>query len=132
MLLAARRDVDGTLEPGDAVRSLLAEEARAGVVDPSVFAGLQYEVELRGKRLHDWLIAERWLGRKVLGYGAASRAVALLRQAGVDKTLLPAIVDASAAKQGLRMPGTDIPVVDTSQLAQEQPDTRCCYSSEIC
>ena len=72
VLLAARRDVDGTLEPGDAVRSLLAKEARAGVVDPSVFAGLQYEVELRGKRLQYWSIAERSLGRKVLGYGAAS------------------------------------------------------------
>jgi hypothetical protein len=57
----------------------------------------------------------------VLGYGAASRAVALLRRAGVDRTLLPAVADASLAKQGLRMPGTDIPVVSPAQLAARRP-----------
>ena len=66
--------------------------------------------------------AERSAGSTVLGYGAASRAVALLRQAQVDRTLLPAVVDASPAKQGLRMPGTDIPVVGPAQLAARRPD----------
>jgi hypothetical protein len=59
----------------------------------------------------------------VLGYGAASRAVALLRQAQVDGTLLPAVVDASPAKQDLRMPGTDIPIVGTAELAARRPDS---------
>ncbi len=58
----------------------------------------------------------------MLGYGAASRAVALLRKADVDRTLLPAVADASPAKQGLRMPGTDIPVVSPERLAAAQPD----------
>ena len=58
----------------------------------------------------------------MLGYGAASRAVALLCQAHVDRDLLPAVIDASPAKQGLRMPGTDIPVVDPAQLAARRPD----------
>ena len=65
---------------------------------------------------------ERSAGRTVLGYGAASRAVALLCQAQVDRELLPAVVDASPAKQGLRMPGTDIPVTDPAQLAADRPD----------
>ena len=56
-------------------------------------------------------------GRQVLGYGAASRAIALLRRAGIGRDLLPAVADASPAKQGLRMPGTDIPVVSPAELA---------------
>ena len=57
-----------------------------------------------------------------MGYGAASRTVALLVRAGVDRTLLPAVADASPAKKGLRMPGTDIPVVSPAHLVAQGPD----------
>ena len=79
-------------------------------------------MDAHAKALHDWLAAQRSAGRKVLGYGAASRAVALLCQAHVDRGLLPAVVDASPAKQGLRMPGTDIPVAGPPRLAADRPD----------
>ena len=64
---------------------------------------------------------QRSAGRSVLGYGAASRAVALLCRAGVDRRLLPAIVDTSPSKHGLRMPGTDIPIVSPAKLATHPP-----------
>ena len=60
--------------------------------------------------------------RRVLGYGAASRAVALLCRAGVDQQLLPAIADSSSSKHGRRMPGTDIPIIDPARLATDPPD----------
>jgi hypothetical protein len=34
---------------------------------------------------------------------------------------LPAVIDASPAKQGLRMPGTDIPVAAPAELAARRP-----------
>ena len=122
VLLAAARDGDGYGEPDDAVRSLLGEDARAGLRDPATFSSLQREVRTQAQALHDWLVSERSAGRKVLGYGAASRAVSLLCQAHVDHTLLPAVIDASAAKQGRRMPGTDIPVVGPAELGAGLPD----------
>src|ERR1700733_2226185 len=118
VLLAATRDPGG---PDDVVRSLLADDARAGVRDPGTFARLQRDVQAHATALHDWLAAERSAGTTVLGYGAASRAVALLCQAQVDRRLLPAVIDASPAKQGLRMPGTDIPVAAPALLAS-RPD----------
>jgi len=121
VLLAATRDIDGYSEPDDVVRSLLADDARAGVRDRSSFARLQRGVQAHATALHDWLAAERSAGTTVLGYGAASRAVALLRQARVDRRLLPAVIDASPAKQGLRMPGTDIPVAAPAELAARRP-----------
>ena len=128
----AGRDPGGTATGPDAVvRALLADDARVGVRDPGAFAGLQRDVQAHAKALHDWLAAERSAGRKVLGYGAASRAVALLCHAHVDRELLPAVVDASPAKQGLRMPGTDIPVADPAQLAASRPDA-VCSSSRTC
>ena len=127
VLLAARRDG----QPDAVVRSLLAEDARAGVCDPRTFAGLQHEVLTRAKALHDWLLAERSAGSAVVGYGAASRAVALLRQAHVDRALLPAVVDASPAKQGLRMPGTDIPVTGPAQLAEHPPGAVLLFVADL-
>ena len=96
-----------------------------------MLGGLQRSAQARAEALHDWLAAERSAGSTVLGYGAASRAVALLRRAGVDRTLLPAVVDASPAKQGLRMPGTDIPVVHPAQLAARQPDAVLLFVADL-
>ena len=121
VLLAATRDDAGPVEPDIVVRSLLAEDAQVGIRDPGTFSGLQRDVQVHARALHDWLVAERSAGRIVLGYGAASRAVALLCQAQVDHTLLSAVIDASPAKQGLRMPGTDIPVAAPAQLGSRAP-----------
>ena len=121
VLLAAGRDGEEAAGPDEAVRVLLADDAQVGVRDPGTFTGLQRDVSSHAKALHDWLAAERSAGRDVLGYGAASRAVALLCHAQVDRSLLPAVVDASPGKQGLRMPGTDIPVADPAQLAASRP-----------
>lgn len=121
VLLAANRDADAQPATDGSVERLLSEDARAGVRDPAVLSGLQLNAQAQAESLHDWLVCERRAGNRVVGYGAASRAVALLVRAGVDRTLLPAVIDASPAKHGLRMPGTDIPVVSPAQLVVRQP-----------
>ena len=123
VLLASSRDADASVRPDGSVPRVLAQEQRIGVRDPEVLAGLQRSAQARAQGLHDWLVAERNAGRSVLAYGAASRAVALLRWAAVDRTLLPAVVDASPAKQALRMPGTNIPIVSPAELLARRPDT---------
>jgi hypothetical protein len=122
VLLAASRDTDWSGGPDGAVRSLVEQEARTGVRDPSALRILQHEARLRAQRLHKWLVAQRSAGRSVLGYGAASRAVALLCLAELDQDLLPAVVDASPAKTGSRMPGTDISILGPAELAASRPD----------
>ena len=72
--------------------------------------------------LLNWLEGEAEAGRTVLGYGAASRAVALFSRAGLNADLLRAVADASIAKQGRRMPGTDIPIVSPDELLASGPD----------
>jgi hypothetical protein len=123
VLLAASRDAEASVRSDGSVPQLLAQEARIGVRDPEVLARLQRSAQARADGLHDWLVAERHAGRSILAYGAASRAVALLCWAAVDRTLLPAVVDASPAKQALRMPGTDIPIVSPAELLARLPDT---------
>lgn len=121
VLLAASRDSDRSLRPDGSVQLILDEEARTGVRDPAVLGGLQRCAQARADGLREWLVAERCAGRTVLAYGAASRAVALLCRAAVDRTLLPAVVDASPTKQGRRMPGTDIPIVGPAEFLARRP-----------
>lgn len=131
VLLAIGRAADGLAVPDAAVRRLLASEARTGVRSPVVLSGLQHEARRRALGLRDWLEQELSAGRTVLGYGAASRAVALLCQAGASRALLPGIIDASPAKRGLRMPGTDIPVLDTAALLASRPDAVVLFVADL-
>jgi hypothetical protein len=124
LLSATHADVGVTdVGFGEPANRVLAEEASAGVRDPDALRMLQDSVQARAAALHNWLTSERSAGRPVLGYGAASRAVSLLRQARADSSLLPGVVDASPAKHGLRMPGTDIPIVSPAELAARRPDS---------
>jgi hypothetical protein len=131
VLLAASPDQDASSGPDEQVRALLEQEARTGVREPAVLTELQRDARARAQSVHDWLVAQRSAGRSVLGYGAASRAVALLRWAQVDRSLLPAVIDASPAKQGLRMPGTDIPILGPDQLAARQPDAVLLFLADL-
>lgn len=131
VLLAARRAGDDSGGPDETVSAALASESRIGVCDPAVLRGLQRDVQAKATALHDWLVGCASAGKTVLGYGAASRAVALLRKADVDDSLLPAVADASPAKQGLRMPGTRIPVISPDDLIARQPDEVAVFVSDL-
>ncbi len=131
ILLAAARDGDGIREADAIVQSLLAEDARIGVRDLATFSVLQHKAEAHARAVHDWLVEQRTAGNRVLGYGAASRAVALLRKSQLDRTLLPAVIDASPTKQGLRMPGTDIPVATPAELAAQGPIAVLLFVSDL-
>jgi hypothetical protein len=120
VLLAATREV--SRGPDEVVERLLLEEKATGVTDIDVLQGLQLRAETSARVVHDWLVAQRAMGRRVVGYGAASRAISLLLHARVDSTLLSAVVDASPAKHGRRMPGTDIPIVSPARLESDRPD----------
>lgn len=117
VLLAA---VHGFVEPDEQVRRILAEEA--GLQDPDLVRGLQRATDRHSGALRDWLGAEAAAGRRVYAYGAASRAVALFSLAGIDRTLIRGVADASPAKQGRRMPGIDVPIISPAELLLAEPD----------
>jgi hypothetical protein len=109
-LLAARR---GPATPGvGELPAVSAAELRA------LADGVQRSVT--ALRAHLQRLASA--GDRVLGYGAASRAVPLLVAAGIGPDLLPGVADASAAKQGRLLPGVGIPVISPDDLVAAGPD----------
>jgi C-methyltransferase C-terminal domain/Putative zinc binding domain len=130
VLLAVQRRGEG--RPADEViAALLSGEQRAGVTNPAAYRHLQRDVRTRADALRDWLTGMRASGNSVIGYSAASRAVALLRTAGVDADLLPAVADASPSKRGLRMPGTSIPVITPADLVGRGPAAVALFVSDL-
>ncbi|SPM30968.1 transferase [Mycobacterium terramassiliense] len=119
-LLAAA--VHGRVEPDESVREILERESDFGIRDPAVVGRLQCAAEVHAAQLRDWLLAQAVDGRKVYGYGASSRVPALFSLAGVDRRLLQAVADASPAKQGRRIPGTDVAIISPEQLVAADPD----------
>ncbi|HTU75247.1 MAG TPA: class I SAM-dependent methyltransferase [Trebonia sp.] len=130
ILLAAQHAGQGP-GPDEAVRALLAEEAASGVTAAAAYGSLQADVSARAGALHGWLAGLRQSGTSVIGYGAASRAVALLRTAEVDADLLPAVADASPAKRGTRMPGTRVPVITPADLLARSPRAVALFVSDL-
>ncbi len=118
LVAAVPRDV----RPDESVQRILAAEDAFGITAPEVVAKLQGSANEHLEGLRTWLMEERDAGHRVFAYGAASRAVALFSCAGVDSRLLPAVADASPAKQGRRMPGTDIRIVSPDELVAAKPD----------
>ena len=114
--------VHGGARSDDATLAILAREQQFGVTDPSVVAGLDLQARAQAGALRDRLERARTAGRSVYAYSASSRAVALFCLAGLDRGLLAAVADASPAKQGRRMPGTDIPIVAPEALLAADPD----------
>lgn len=119
VLIAA---VHGESVPDGATSAILDREQRFGITDPTVVEGLQREARAQSGGLRHWLDAAAESDRKIYAYGASSRAVALFCLAGLDRRLLPAVADASPAKQGRRMPGTDIPIISPDALLAADPD----------
>jgi hypothetical protein len=118
VLLAATRDGS----PDESVFRLLDEERKLEIDQPDYVGRLQDSASASAHDMNTWLAEQKSAGRRVFGYGAASRAVAMLAMADVSSAELAAIADASPAKWGRRMPGTDVPVISPSDMVSAQPE----------
>ncbi|MGQ4601560.1 class I SAM-dependent methyltransferase [Nocardia sp. R6R-6] len=117
VLIAA---VHSAAEPDAAVGRVLAREA--GSDDPGFVGRLQRAADRQTENLRVALELEAARGSRVYAYGAASRAVALFCRAGIRRSLVGGVADASPAKQGRRMPGTDVPIIAPADLVAARPD----------
>jgi glutamate-1-semialdehyde aminotransferase len=113
--------VHGDAPPGPDVAVLL--DTDAAMTDARHVGALQAAADTHASQLRGWLETERNVGRRVYAYGAASRAVALFARGGVDRSLIGGVADASPAKQGRRMPGTDVPIISPDDLQAARPDS---------
>ncbi|HSK25563.1 MAG TPA: methyltransferase C-terminal domain-containing protein [Jiangellales bacterium] len=121
-LLVTLGGPDRAEAPAPGVAAVLEQERAAGLHRPEVLTSLEGRARVAAADLHERLVDLRRSGRTVLGYGAPSKAAVLLGAAGITTELLPFTVDASAAKHGLRVPGSGVPVRPVEDLRAARPD----------
>lgn len=117
-VLAAARH--GNHEPDRVVGEILTRERE--FIAPATIRRLQRAADTHADALRRWLERHAAQGDRVYAYGAASRAVAVFSLAGVHRGLIAGVADAAAAKQGRRMPGTDVPIISPDELVAARPD----------
>ena len=103
-----------------AVKTLLQEESRHGLLDLQTYREFQSKAEKIQDDFLEFLIAHKRAGKKVAAYGAAAKGNTLLNFGGIKHDLLPYVCDAAQAKQGKYLPGSHIPIVSPAVL-QENP-----------
>ncbi len=111
---------DKTLEATrDKVR---ADEAAAGLHTLAPYRTFRGVPATRKCDLLDFLIDARRRGKTVVGYGAPAKGNTMLNYCGVGPELLPFTTDLSAAKQGMYLPGVNIPVKSPAEIDAARPD----------
>jgi hypothetical protein len=108
--------------PEASVAAVLAAEEAAGLADPERLHELQALASRAAATLRAYLEEQRAAGRRVLGYGAPSKAPVLLGVSGVGADLLPFTVDAAPGKHGRRLPGCGVPIRPVEALREARPD----------
>ena len=104
------------------VDAILEDERAAGMLAMDYYRGFQAQADAVKNDLLAFLLEQRRLGRKVVGYGAAAKGNTLLNYAGIRPDLLSYVVDASPYKQGRYLPGSRIPVVVEARIRDCRPD----------
>ena len=104
------------------VNSVLEKERRAGMLSVDLYTNFQKTIDRKKDALLSFLLRQKKQNKRVVGYGAAAKGNTLLNYAGVKPDLLAFVCDAAAAKQGLFLPGSHIPVVTPDTLLKSKPD----------
>ncbi|MBV6632393.1 MAG: class I SAM-dependent methyltransferase [Alphaproteobacteria bacterium] len=106
----------------DRVLALVEEEATAEILTPAYYAGFNQRIEGLKDQLLQTLAGCKQREERVVGYGAAAKAVTLLAHFGLGSSDLAYIVDKNPVKHGWYMPGTRIPIQPVEALADDRPD----------
>ena len=116
-----KKDPDKIISPN--VKAMLEKELQAGITTPEYYQNFQQRVDDIKYQALMFLIDQKKLNKKVIGYGAAAKGNTLLNYAGIKgDDLIKFVVDAAPSKQGKYLPGSHIPVYDEVKIKEYRPD----------
>jgi SAM-dependent methyltransferase len=107
---------------GSAVKTLLRKEDQGGLTGPDLYRRFSSEVAGLKRSLRGLLSDLKATGKRLAAYGAPAKGNTLLNHCGIGTDLLDFTVDRSPHKQGLRLPGSNIPIERPEKVLEARPD----------
>lgn len=114
--------VKGHREPAERVGMAVSAERQRSVGTPEFFVPFARKVENVVNRLPEFLTQLRASGANVAAYGGGIKASTVLNACGLTEDHIVFTVDANPLKQGMLMPGPDIPIRSPQALLDETPE----------
>jgi SAM-dependent methyltransferase len=108
--------------PSSAVTAMLQQERISGLRSASRFRDFSKVVSRQRADFVALIEGLRRSSYRVAAYGAPAKGNTLLNTCGIDRNSIEFTVDRSPHKQGLRLPGSGIPIFSPESLLQRQPD----------
>jgi hypothetical protein len=118
----ARHAENAALLINDPVRTMLSQEAAAGVDRLSSYASFREQVKETKRKLLTFLIAAKRAGKSIAGYGAPGKGNTLLNYCGIRSDFIDYTVDRNPHKQGKYLPGTHIPILHPDTINETKPN----------
>ncbi|HTN26035.1 MAG TPA: class I SAM-dependent methyltransferase [Solirubrobacteraceae bacterium] len=106
----------------EAARELAEREAAAGLGDLQTYLDYGARVVADKLQILEFLIDLKHAGNSIAGYGAPAKGNTMLNYCGVGREFIDFTCDANPHKQGNILPGTHIPVLAPSAIAERKPD----------
>lgn len=106
----------------ESVGQLLAKEIAFGLDKIDTYLDFSEKVKKVKYDLLQLLVELKNQGKTIVAYGAPAKGNTLLNYCGVKNEFLDYTVDRSPHKQGLFLPGTQIPILDPAEILQTKPD----------
>ena len=101
---------------------LLEKENAFGLLDLSFYLEFLKTVESVKKELVDFFHNAKENGKKIVCYGAAAKGNTLLNFCEINKESIEYVVDNNPHKQGLYLPGSNIPILSPREIKKTKPD----------
>ena len=103
-------------------RAFLEEERGSVLYDPEFLAGWKAMIEGTMAAFGDAVRQRRAAGKRVVAYGAPTKATLLLQMAHLTASEIAMVVDDNPHKVGRFLPGSAVPIRATSELDRDVPD----------
>ena len=97
-------------------------EREAGLDRIETYHDFSTEVAAAKEGLCEFLCEAASDGKRIVGYAAAAKGVSLLNYVGLGTQSIDYVVDRSPHKQGLRLPGTHLPIYAPERVFETRPD----------
>jgi len=105
------------------VEKILKSEIESGINSLSYYSGFQEKINKIKYDTLSFLIEEKKKGKRIIGYGAASKGNTLINYCGIKgRDLINFVVDASPYKKEKFLPGSHIPVLSEENIMSYKPD----------